>query len=358
MVENQVTEADSAELRTLCDDIKTVSNEQKSWTVNDWPNKQLDLITNAGVYRWFVPTSQGGLGWSADQIARGYIALGSACLTSTFIVTQRVAALKRVAGGENDSLIDRVLPSMLDSTMPGTVGISHLTTSRRHLKKPVLGVRPEGRGFIADGVAPWVTGASGASRLLLGGVLEDGEEILFLVPTNAHGITIEAGFDLVALAASHTGVVKCDNVEVNPDMIVAGPKPSVLNAGKGGGAGGVQTSALALGLAKSAIDFIDQECDHRPDLTASRDLLRHQFDVIAEHTFAVAAGTREHTQSLRADANSLVMRSTQAAMIAAKGAGFVKGHPVGRWCSEALFFLVWSCPQTVAEANLCELVEV
>ena len=43
-------------------------------------------------------------------------------------------------------------------------------------------------------------------------------------------------------------------------------------------------------------------------------------------------------------------------MIAAKGAGFVEGHPVGRWCREALFFLVWSCPQQVAEAGLCELV--
>ena len=67
---------------------------------------------------------------------------------------------------------------------------------------------------------------------------------------------------------------------------------------------------------------------------------------------------QENTGELRANANSLVMRCTQAAMIAAKGAGFVKGHPVGRWCSEALFFLVWSCPQTVAEANLCQLTEV
>jgi len=93
-------------------------------------------------------------------------------------------------------------------------------------------------------------------------------------------------------------------------------------------------------------------------LKATYDSLKQQFVLIAEEAFAVAVGEKENTGELRADANSLVMRSTQAAMIAAKGVGFVEGHPVGRWCREALFFLVWSCPQSVAEANLCELVEV
>ena len=355
---NVVDQVDSAAMRNLCGNIKSLSSKQKSWGVSDWPRRQLDLIAQAGVYRWFVPPVQGGLGWSAADIARSYIALGASCLTSTFIVTQRVAALKRIASGENDALTERVLPSMLDGRSPGTVGISHLTTSGRHLRKPVLKVRPEGDGYVATGRAPWVTGAPEAGTLLLGGVLEDEREILFLVSTENPGVTVKPGFDLVALSASHTGVVEVSNIKVTRDMIVAGPKSSVLNVGKGGGAGGVQTSALALGLARSAIDFIAAESGKRSELKESHDALESQFSSIADETYAVASGTKENTGTLRADANSLVMRSTQAAMIAAKGAGFVKGHPVGRWCGEALFFLVWSCPQTVAEANLCELVDL
>ena len=61
---------------------------------------------------------------------------------------------------------------------------------------------------------------------------------------------------------------------------------------------------------------------------------------------------------LRGRANNLVLRSTQAALAAAKGAGFVSGHPAGRWCREALFFLVWSCPQPVVAAHLCELAGI
>ena len=73
----------------------------------------------------------------------------------------------------------------------------------------------------------------------------------------------------------------------------------------------------------------------------------------------LAAGLGDCTnEELRSQANSLVLRATQSALVAAKGTGYVEGHPVGRWCQEALFFLVWSCPQAVLDANLCELVGI
>ena len=60
--------------------------------------------------------------------------------------------------------------------------------------------------------------------------------------------------------------------------------------------------------------------------------------------------------ALRKKANDLALNCTQAALVAAKGVGFAGGHDVGRWCREALFFLVWSCPQGVAQAHLCSFM--
>ncbi len=353
---NWVTDADGDALKGLTKKIAAVSQRQSSWTRDDWPTQQLSLMAEAQVYRWFISRANGGLEWSARDIAKGYIALGSACLTSTFIVTQRVAAMKRVAACDNVDLKQRVLTGMLDGSAPATVGISHLTTSRRHAKKPVMGVTRSNGQWQVDGFAPWVTGANHAQWLLMGGVLNDGKEILFLLPTDTVGVQIEKGFDLIALSASHTGAVKCDTVLVPEANVVAAPQESVLATRAGGGAGGVQTSALALGLVRSAIDFIQQESVARPELAETADALNQQFDLLFDLTLKVADGAFESVGQLRADANSLATRSTQAAMIAAKGAGFVDGHPVGRWCREALFFLVWSCPQQVAEAGLCELV--
>jgi hypothetical protein len=50
-----------------------------------------------------------------------------------------------------------------------------------------------------------------------------------------------------------------------------------------------------------------------------------------------------------------VTRAAQAALTASKGTGFVVGHPAERLVRESAFFLVWSCPQAVASAVMCEL---
>ena len=132
-----------------------------------------------------------------------------------------------------------------------------------------------------------------------------------------------------------------------------------MASGVGGKTGGVQTSTLAIGLASSAIDYIGQQAQDRPVLQPACDQLRAECgqlrdDVIGSLLGNVACSNDE----LRTRANSLVLRATQSALTAAKGAGYMIGHPVGRWCREALFFLVWSCPQPVMEANLCELAGI
>jgi hypothetical protein len=84
--------------------------------------------------------------------------------------------------------------------------------------------------------------------------------------------------------------------------------------------------------------------------------LRSEHDQLLGDLLAVARGVSACSkESIRQRANSLVVRASQAALAAAKGSGYVIGHPAGRWCREALFFLVWSCPQPVAAANMCEL---
>jgi hypothetical protein len=101
---------------------------------------------------------------------------------------------------------------------------------------------------------------------------------------------------------------------------------------------------------------LERESDQRSELASAAAELRREHDKLEADLLAMAGGVAAcSTEELRARANSLVLRSTQAALAAAKGTGYVVGHPAGRWCREALFFLVWSCPQPVMAANLCEL---
>ena len=77
-----------------------------------WPGEQLRLCGEYGVYEWFLDAAWGGQAWSDEQVVRGYMALAAACLTTTFIITQRTGACRRIAGCNNEDLKRRVLSGL------------------------------------------------------------------------------------------------------------------------------------------------------------------------------------------------------------------------------------------------------
>lgn len=345
---------DSDSMNQLCERLNAWAGK---WAgVQDWPAESLRLCGSAGVYRWFLPESQGGFGWSEEDQTRGYLRLAEVDLTSTFVITQYMGAIRRIAGSEHRDVADQWLQRLVRGDAFGTVGISHLTTSRRHLQEPALRATVANNGFVLNGLSPWVTGAPHADIYVIGATLEDGREILAAVPATTDGIRPGSGCDLVALSASCTDRVEFDNVQVDRSMLLGGPIENVLQSGIGARTGGLQTSTLAIGLARAAANYLADEASRREDLREATSELTKEIDELEALLLRASAGDTDCDASdLRGAANRLVLRTTQAAMTAAKGAGFMAGHPVGRWCREALFFLVWSCPQPVAQAHLCEL---
>jgi alkylation response protein AidB-like acyl-CoA dehydrogenase len=351
-----------------------------------WPAEQLRLCGEAGVFEWFLGAAWGGQSWSDEQVVRGYLALSAACVTTTFVLTQRTGACRRIEGCQNETLKQRLLPGLASGELFATVGISHLTTSRRHLGKPVLTAEATADGFKLNGMSPWVTGGAAADAIVIAATLVEGEEatdkqLLIAVPTDLAGVSIAEPLSLIGVSASSTGPVHLTDVEVSNEWLIAGPEANVMASGLGASTGGYETSTLAVGLARAAIDFLAEESARREELKGATAALRAEHDALLEDLLHVVRGDADcrtdnsvrpildalttdrivrptTKESIRQRANSLVLRSTQAALSAAKGSGYVVGHPAGRWCREALFFLVWSCPQPVAAANLCELAGI
>ena len=323
-----------------------------------WPTEQLKWCSDSDVFRWFVPSEFGGLEWDNRAISEGYLALASSCLTTTFVLTQWNAACKRIINSENADLKARILPAMAAGDTFATVGISHLTTSRQHVA-PVLTATRTPTGYVLNGLSPWVTGAPKADLLVVGATQSDGDQILAAVPATRQGVKPAMGSQLVALSGSLTDQVEFEQVEVHEDEIIAGPKQEVLKQKEGSGAGGLQTSTLAIGLASAAGNFLKEQADRRPELSEIAAKLNDDIATLSAALLELASGEAGiPLGELREQANSLALRSTQAALQAAKGAGFLASHPTGRWAREAMFFLVWSCPQAVAQANMCELAQL
>jgi len=352
---NPIQHPDAPELDELCQKLAALADETDR--TGTWPAEQLRLCGEYGVYRWFMPAAWGGYDWDESYVTQGYLRLAAACLTTTFIITQRTGACRRILTAEtNRPLQEQLLPALAEGTTFATVGISHLTTSRRHLAKPVLAAREVEGGFVLDGFSPWVTGGIHAQTVVIGATLPDERQILVALPTALPGVSADPPAELVGVRSSHTGAVRCQNVFVSKDLLIAGPVHDVMKQGEGAGTGGLQTSTLAVGLASAAIDYLLREAEVRRDLQPAAEQLRAEQQQMRSDLLALSTGQQVCSlEDFRARANSLALRSAQASLAAAKGTGYVAGHPAGRWCREALFFLVWSCPQPVMAANLCEL---
>ena len=324
-----------------------------------WPTDRLQILADGGIMKWNLPREFGGLELDDSALLEGYRHLASACLVTTFILTQRNAACLRIGSSSNSAVRLRLLPALAENRLFATVGISHLTTSGQHLRTPPVEAVVHGEGFRLTGTVPWATGAENSDLLVTGGQLDDGRQILAALPPNRVGLEVNPPVNLMALNSSRTGSVSLMDVEVSPDDLLHGPVTAVMQHGAGGGAGSLGTSALAAGATEGMLRRLSEEVSRRPDLRVFVESLRESACSLVEEIRAASRGKHPAgtaaAETVRRQANSLVLRTAQSWLAATKGAGYVAGHPAERAVRESMFFLVWSCPQPVLTANLREL---
>lgn len=328
--------------------LATVLDGPNASMESHWPSRELAACGLHGVHRWFLSETLGGYGWAQEEVLHGYRWLAGHSLKTAFILTQRVAAVKRIAQGASEEL-PQWLPHLADGSVFATVGISHLTTSRQHLKGPALSASQASNGlWHLHGFCPWVTGAHHAQVLVVGASDSSGQTHFFAIPLPHPQIACHAPQSLLALQGSHTGRVELCDATI-PDAYRLRLPPGSDNS-----AGNLSTSVLALGLADRACRYLREASNERPHLADSTFQFQQQIDQLHMHLIDVARGRPSDADpwTLRSSANELVLHVTQAALVAAKGEGFLAHHPANRWTREAMFFLVWSCPATVAQSHL------
>ena len=200
--------------------LATVTHQLLSlWPESDhpdsWVQEQFKTLADGGILGWVIPREFGGSAVTAAELNQGYERLAASCLVTTFVLTQRNGACQRIAGSENDELKADLLPRLCEGDIFATVGISHLTTSGRHLAKPALRAEEAADGFLLDGFSPWVTGGAHADFIVIGAQMGDGRQFLAALPVDLPGVSADEPAKLVALTASRTGAVRLDGVKLD-----------------------------------------------------------------------------------------------------------------------------------------------
>ncbi len=320
-----------------------------------WPTALVEALGRSGVFRWALPAEFGGADLSRALLLARYARVAEGSMTSAFILSQHDAAVRRLVAAGDRVVALRWLAAIGQGRKFATVGLSQLTTSKRHGDQAVRAEAVGPDRYRVDGIVPWVTAAPRADLLVVGAAMDDGRQLLIALPSDRPGVEIRPPFQLAALQASCTAEIECRAVEVSAHDILAGPEADVMANPASSGTGGLETSALALGLALAALRGLER--DGRDDLAEPSEALRGEWESLWADLLATAESRpgAPPSTAIRGRANALVLRLTQAYLTARKGSGFLLDDPAQRWARQALFFLVWSCPSPVARAGIRDL---
>ena len=317
----------------------------------EWPEEDLRELEGIGAWRWFVPVRFGGEGIDPLELHLRYEAIASASLATALIVSQRDSAVGLIEGGENGELKEEILSGMARGEIFSTIGIAQLTTSRQK----GLRASVDEDGFRLDGSIPWSTGAGKAKVIVAGAVLEDGQQVLFVLPMDLAGVRCEPPMELVALRSSWTSAVKLEGVRLDRRWVLRGPVARAL-VGRSKGIP-LPQAFLAFGLCWGALALMEEEGSERSKSLLTR--FGEQLGVLRNEVVEICASGKESDRvpQLRAACNDLAVRVTQAAVALYKGSALRVDHPAQRLAREAMFFLVWSCPDAVIDCTVELLVQ-
>jgi alkylation response protein AidB-like acyl-CoA dehydrogenase len=323
----------------------------------DWPQRDLDDLGTVGAWRWFVPPEFGGEGIDPLELHMRYEAIASASLATALVLSQRDSAVGLMVGAEDWPMRRQILERMARGDCFATIGIAQLTTSRQG-GAPALRASAGDEGYRLDGTIPWCTGAAKAELVIAGAVLEDGQQILFALPTDLPGVRIEPPMPLVSLRSSWTAQIECQGVALPRRWLMRGPVAKAL-AGRSKGLV-ISQAFLAFGLCRGGLELIGRHDSDRARSLAGRFV--EQLESLRRRTIELCQPGREAdataaAPALRGACNELAVRITQSAVALYKGSALLLDHPAQRLAREAMFLLVWSCPDAVIDCTVNALAE-
>ena len=256
-------------------------------------------------------------------------------IPTAFVLSQYRGAAERIAKWSKDDMLRKKISS---GSSFATLGISQLSTSHQHTR-PTLEAQQTSNGWRLRGFAPWVTGAHHAQYFILGALWSQKKTLFCVHKSQVH----------ISVATSLITLNQCDTAQVHIDCVV--DETSLLHVFEDEPAtqtGSLRSIALAMGVTEQSISLINEQAVLRPPLVETLSQLQQEHQ---EHITSLSTPNIDRVK-LRIRVNQLALQSAQQALVATKGKGLIRGEKAGNLCTQALFFLVWSCPQSVQNAHL------
>jgi alkylation response protein AidB-like acyl-CoA dehydrogenase len=312
-----------------------------------FPRANLEALAKAGALGLVSSTDVGGAGQGMDAAAAVIERLSAACGSTAMVLLMHFAAT---------ALIEAHGPE----SVRGSIGSSqHLSTlafsevgSRSHFWAPLGRATREGDLVRLDARKSWVTSAGEADSYVWSSrpVDAEGPMSLWLVPSDADGLSQPSGFDGLGLRGNASTPVTADGVRIAGDSMLGAdgagldlalaavlPWFLVLSAAFSLGLMEAVTAETIKHVTGTRLEHLDQSLAEQPLVRADVAPMRIQTDMIRallnDTLAALAAGRQDamlRVLEIKAAAAEAAIAVTDQAMKVCGGAAFRKELGVER----------------------------
>lgn len=317
------------------------------------PQSHVDAVKASGLLGMNGPVDLGGCAAPFPVFREVVEVLAGADCSTWFVQAQHHTPLAMLVASDRP-VRDRLGGPLSRGELLGGVAFAHL---RRWPDRPVQATALPGGRYRFDGEAPWCTAWGLNDVILLGGATPEGTAVFAYVPaTDQPGLQATAPLRLAALEATRTVRLRLMGLEVGPDDVVTELPLAAFGALDRRST--VNVNPAVFGLTGSALDRLDARGD-----ATSRSVAATLADQLAElraecyrlYDDVAPDDQVEDRLARKAEAMSLMCRSTAALVAAGAGASMDLAQPAQRLAREALFLLVQAQTAETRQATLHHL---
>jgi alkylation response protein AidB-like acyl-CoA dehydrogenase len=213
----------------------------------------LPRLALAGLFKAGVPASEGGTGTPPSAAIGAVADLARYSMSAAFVFWAQRALIECVLGSPNRALVQRLLPSLLAGELAGAPGLSNAMKFLGGLDQLQARFTSDAHGFTLDGRVSWATNLQrqGFVLALAAGNQDGTDTSVFVVPSDADGLTRAPDLDLTGLRGTSTGALRLDDVRLGEEWQLH-PRAKAFLPGVRPMFVGMQCG-LGLGLARASL---------------------------------------------------------------------------------------------------------
>lgn len=318
-----------------------------------FPDEAVTALRESGLMGLTLPTDVGGLGGGPDELVRVIGSLAGVCGSTAMIYLMHVSAAMPVAAAPPRDLPDLV-SDMASGRVLASLALSE-SGSRSHFWAPISQAEHNGSGVRLRASKSWVTSAGHADVYVASTQPDDGTGVdLYAVPAGMRNLAVTGTFRGLGLRGNASAPMSLD-VEL--------PEGYRLGAAGGGFDVLMRTvlpwfnlgnAAVSVGLCQAAVDaairhtsaaqleHLEQSLSALPTIRAQ--LSRMSLELSCTRAYVAQAAGRIaepaedpmlHVLGVKATANDVALRVTDAAMRVCGGAAFSEHLKIDRYFRDA-----------------------